>query len=157
MNRPGTCPNCGKDLGLFLPGREFYDTPFRKCPKCKKEYVDRRYKELAILPEGIEGELTYAEAIAFVVLGILAIVFGLIMGRYDYVNGSPVDGPIDIVVVVFAAICFVLAIYHFIIIKFGIKKKKLLAQYGLSVFRLSDPNYALKLKVNGFDVPDKYL
>ncbi len=25
MNRPGTCPNCGKDLGLFLPGREFYD------------------------------------------------------------------------------------------------------------------------------------
>lgn len=156
MNRPGICPNCGKDLGLFLR-RDLYGSPFRTCPKCKKEYVDRRYKELAILPDGIDGEMSYIPAVIFLVVAVIFVIRGVTIGNYDYINGSPVTLSDQIIWYAIGGILFILAAYEFIVIKFGIKKKKLMREYGSSVFRLCDINYARKLSANGFNVPNKYL
>lgn len=50
MYKTKRCPYCGKQIDMAAIGMKFkvaYGSPFRTCPKCHKEYIDRDYREVA--------------------------------------------------------------------------------------------------------------
>lgn len=50
MYKTKRCPYCGKQIDMTAIGMKFkvaYGSPFRTCPKCHKEYIDRDYREVA--------------------------------------------------------------------------------------------------------------
>lgn len=50
---PFRCPHCGHKPGS-AGNTHLYGSPFRRCDKCKQEYIDRRYHEIAI--DGVRHE-----------------------------------------------------------------------------------------------------
>lgn len=51
MYKMKRCPYCGRQIDLAAIGMKFkvaYGSPFRTCPKCHKEYIDRDYREVAL-------------------------------------------------------------------------------------------------------------
>ena len=51
MYKTKRCPYCGKQIDMAAIGMKFkvaYGSPFRTCPKCHKEYIDRDYREVAL-------------------------------------------------------------------------------------------------------------
>ena len=42
------CPHCKKNLGNINTDDYLYGSPLKTCPKCKKEYLDPRFHEIAI-------------------------------------------------------------------------------------------------------------
>ena len=157
MKRRGYfCPNCGKDLGLDWPAPK-YGSPFRNCRKCKAEYVDKNYIELAIVKGGVEGQLHHAASIVCLILTGLFLFGGLYTSRFEYINGIRVTDSYPVFYYVVAAIFLLCALWNYIYVKSGLKRKKLDKLYGESVMRLRDINYARKLQANGFEVPAYFL
>ena len=51
MYKMKRCPYCGRQIDMAAIGMKFkvaYGSPFRTCPKCHKEYIDRDYQEVAL-------------------------------------------------------------------------------------------------------------
>ena len=154
FNTSDICPNCKKNLGLTKPGF-FYGSPIRICPKCKKEYVDYRYHEIAIegvleqdtrLPTDEENSKKKKDAFVSLLIGIGSLVLfiiifmlgwivyplllGIAVGVVGFFKGMKKEGPKDL----------------------EKKLAELEIERSHSFDRMKDPQYVEKLKGYGYNV-----
>ena len=141
------CPHCG----FVYSGREKSDTfhfgsPFLTCPKCGESFVDKAYHELALEKGKNAGKPHFGGAtISSSVFGLVIMFFGLFSKVRTGIIAGIVVGAISILVIVCEAIDY---------------KKQLnfiKEESERSAERLSNLEYAQKLKDSGFDVPESYL
>lgn len=151
------CPECGKKFFIYNESQHRYGNTIRECKKCKNQYIDPRYHELAIT--GIRK--TDFSVTSFIVL-ILFGAFILYRGIH-FINtrllGSP-DGSnifFSVIFIFFGSITIIAGIAEIIVIKTGLKAKKFDKLLEESEERLSNYEYAQSLKQAGYDVPEKYL
>lgn len=158
-NNSDTCPHCGNNLHLTTPAH-LYGSPFRNCPKCKGEYIDYRYHEIAI--DGIREEDTRLPTREERKEEKKGAWIGLLIGIVCTV--------LFIVFLCLGLIVFPLpigTIFGFIAFFGGLKKttqkdldkklKALEAEKVESINRLRNPQYVEKLQNAGYYIPNEYV
>lgn len=152
------CPSCGKKLFDYYPRVRKYGKIIRTCKKCRADFLDPRYHEMAI--DGIlEEEFAMGPYIFMIILG------ALIAWRGYYLFGVHQLGTPDEVQWLMPTLFMVLgigfilgAIISIILIKTGVKSKKFDRLYAESKERLRDVNYLKALKNLGYELPtDLYI
>ena len=121
------------------------------CKNCRKEFWDTGIVEIAV--SGINKDDTRKIRIKTVISALTAmvcvIVMGLLIGKTDYAQN----------IIVF--VCLGIALFALCIISDLATYKKrchaLKVEEYLSDKRLQNYEYALKLKLKGYPVPEKYL
>lgn len=146
------CPHCGaKQPKCDNPW--FFGSPIRECPICHKEYYDSRYKEIALEGRKTKGGYIWRN-IGLIVGGVL--IFGICTLTYHHyprlnLGATPFMG-------IFAgAFMTVYGAAELVRETVGYDEKIRKKQEIESYKRLEDPEYALKLKDLGIDVPEIYL
>lgn len=149
------CPNCNRTVGTFVVGDYRYGNPIKTCPKCKTEYINPAVHEIevdGISPDAFDMKKLLLGMIMGVVFFIIgAVIFHLEVTRKGYYHTS------NVAVMVISVIAFFYALGNIVFIKTGIKAKWTERKRQESVTRMSNPEYALKLKNHGYNVPEKYL
>lgn len=86
------CPHCGaKYEGLNYKGVQFkdsqmkYGSPLKLCPVCKKEFLDKNYREIAV--EGIRDEDMECVSAKVIFYGIVGIAIGIGAVYYEMYGG----------------------------------------------------------------------
>lgn len=156
LNTHGTCPYCGATISLSYVEKEWkYGSPIRTCKKCKKNYIDGRYHEIAV--EGIAPNTLSIKSNllrSFFLLGCFLIAFLIHFYEIHYQNCYH---PAYCYLMIIMVIGIIFLIIDSIRIKTGAKTKKLEKLRLESVKRLMDNNYAHELESIGYCVPDEYL
>lgn len=149
------CPHCGRMVGKFVAGDYRYGSPIKICPKCKNEYINPVIHEIEV--DGISPDAFDMKKLLMVIL--MGIVFFVIAAAVHYYEITTQDyyHTSCIAIMIISAIIIVYSLANILFIKTGIKAKWTEGKRQESVKRMNDPEYALKLKEFGFDVPDKYL
>ena len=149
------CPQCGKLVGTFVVGDYRYGNPLRVCPKCKTEYINPVFHEIevdGISPDAFDMKrLLIGLLVGVVFFAISAAIHYFEVTTQDYYHTS------FIAIMVISAIAVFFSIGNIILIKTGLKAKRTEQKRKESAERLSNAEYALKLKKLGYNVPEKYL
>ena len=147
------CPSCGKhnreDTNTWC-----YGTPIRHCRHCDGEYLDRRWREVAVEgfdPRSTNSSLYLKGCIGFALFAaIMALwIFWSIRtkGYYMTLNAFCVG-----LGVLASIACFVL----WIRIRTGAESKNQAPYMEESMQRMQDPAYVQKLISYGYQVPDTF-
>lgn len=151
----GKCPHCGADIEGTYKNVYIYGSPIRTCKKCKKQYWNKRYHEIAIdgiRPEDLStkgnGKMILGTLIASIVLIALNVVSYSMRGRVFKAL---------LVGAVLAVIFFFGMIIETIKVKSGKKAKELEKKRQESCQRLQNREYADALVQLGYQVPVEYL
>ena len=147
------CPYCGKiyeqrACGGF--GRKsapedvwVFGSPMKLCPNCKRIFIDKDVKELAITPprKADLAKVTTSTRMLLALGAMLALLLFLMGQR------------------VFAGVAAGVALLYLAmdLALYPMRMGKLKKERAASEARLSDPEYARALKKAGVDVPEKYL
>lgn len=147
------CPACGAQIREKCNAWA-YGSPVKVCPKCKKEFLDKRFREVAV--EGFDRRSVnpsfYLKGIfiflAFTLLSVLVLVLMIkFTGTYRvkvlYCIGGGILGTI---------VCILL----YIRVKFGFEEKEREKYMEESRKRLENKSYAEKLRAYGYNVPEQY-
>ena len=149
------CPSCGRIVCTYVAGDYRYGSPLKNCPKCSSEYINPAVHEIevdGISPDAFDMKKLILGMIMGVVFFIIgAVIFHLEVTRKGYYHTS------NIAIMVISVIAFFYALGNIVFIKTGIKAKWTERKRQESVSRMSDPEYALRLKAHGYNVPEKYL
>lgn len=153
----GTCPYCKTKLFTYNQNqlKWLYGSPIRPCKKCKRNFIDIRYHEIAI--EGIElGTFSIKKAIksALILAAISFISYLLLYYERHY---QEYYHPQFYAIIIVSAIGALFMIFDAIKIITGIKKKKIEKLQNESITRLKDKSYAQQLAGLGYPVPNEYL
>ncbi|MBQ8177094.1 MAG: hypothetical protein IJ035_08700 [Oscillospiraceae bacterium] len=149
------CPNCGRLVGTFVVGDYRYGSPLKICKKCKTEYINPAVHEIevdGISPDAFDMKrllIGILVGIVFIIIG--AAIFYFEVTRKGYYHTS------TIAIMVISAIAIFYALGNIFFIKTGIKAKWTERKRQESAERMSNPEYALRLKEHGYNVPEKYL
>ena len=149
----GTCPKCGAQVREKC-NAWVYGSPIRTCPKCKNEFLDKRWREVAIdgFATGPKSAKLYLGAtIGFLVFTIICILWlrNLISTQGHY----PTKLAGCIVVGIVGTIgCFIV----FLRIITGYEDKQNAKYMAESKRRLQDKEYIDKLISFGYTVPDEF-
>ena len=147
------CPYCGRvyeqrACGSF--GRKpqpedvwVYGSPMRLCESCKRIFIDKDVKELAIT------ELRKSDTAKITANTKMLLPMGALVAVLLYVLGQPTFAIVAVAVAV-VYLAMDLGMYP-------MRMKKLRREREASEKRLSDPDYARALKKAGIDVPERYL
>ena len=149
------CPDCGRLVGTFVVGDYRYGCPLNTCPRCKAEYINPAFHEIEV--DGISPD---AFDIKKLLLGILmGVVFFAVSAGIHYYEVTMQDHyhTSCIAIMVISAIAVFYSISNIIFIKTGLKDKRTQKKRQESTRRLSNPQYAMRLKELGYNVPEKYL
>lgn len=150
----GNCPECGARVHEKC-NAWVYGSPIRTCPKCKKEFLDKRWREVAIdgfTPGSKNAKFYLGGTVSFLLFTIACILWlrSMISTRGHY----PVKLIGCIVVGIIGTIgCFVV----FLRIVTGYEDKKNARYLDESKRRLQDKNYVDKLISFGYTVPDEFM
>ena len=146
------CPECGtKNREVYNAWA--YGSPVKVCKACRAEYLDRRFREVAI--DGFDprsNNISFYVKGALLLLAIALVSAGLLyfqMGRGYYSTKILIAA---IACGLGSIACAVMALR----IKLGFQDKangKFMAE---SEARLRDPAYVQKLEGFGYKVPEKY-
>ena len=120
-----------------------FGSPMKLCSNCKRIFIDKDVKELAITPpRKADLAKVTASTRSLLVLGALVTLLLLLLGQraFAWVAGA-------------IALVYLLADLALYPVRMG----KLRKERAASEARLSDPEYARALKKAGIDVPEKYL
>ena len=150
------CPSCGKKLFSYEARTRKYGKMTGVCKKCNATYIDPRYKELAII--GIpEDEFSVLSYVLLILLG------GFFFWRASHLFAVKQLGTPDsmqwLMPSVFALIGAALVIggiAEIIMIKTGLKEKKMNKLLAESEQRMKDRTYVKMLLDMGVPVPEKY-
>ena len=142
------CPQC-KTKNRETCNSWMYDSPIRQCKACRSEYLDRRWREVAI--DGFDPRSNNAPLYAKVALVLLAIA--LVCGIMIYFQYARGYYSIKIIAVgagsvLIASACGINALR----IKLGFQAKDNDKYMAESKARLSDPQYVEKLRKYGYKV-----
>ena len=147
------CPYCGKvyeqrACGGFgrkpLPEDVWvYGSPMKLCANCKRIFIDKDVKELAIT------ELRKSDTAKITANTRTLLPMGALVALLLYVLGQPT----------FAIVAAAVAVVYLAMDlgMYPMRMGKLRKEREASEKRLSDPDYARALKKAGIDVPEKYL
>ena len=147
------CPHCQTSYG---PANAFfYGSPLKTCKKCGKQYVDRRYHEIAL--EGARQEdinpsskENKKSAIATLIISI-AMLFGGVLLLFF--------GRLSIILFLFGGLGIIISISMFKDgTRRGIEKKKSEIENELlmSVQRMQNPQYVQALRIAGYTIPEDF-
>ncbi len=146
------CPHCDK-VNRFSYNTYAYGTPIVNCKDCRKEFVEKKFREPAI--EGFDPRTTnpkiYFKAIPLFLV-ISAVCFALQLSRVGELTFNKLS-----VIAVACAAAAILCLVQFIRIKCGFEDKSNAKHLEESKERLKDKSYAKKLASYGYSVPDEYL
>ncbi|MBP5281789.1 MAG: hypothetical protein J6Z22_04740 [Lachnospiraceae bacterium] len=150
----GKCGHCGETV-KEKSNMWAYGSPIRFCPRCKQEYLDRRWREVAI--EGFDPKSTspayYVKAF-FLCLACLAVSGGWTYYTVHYRNEYHTAMVALIIVSAIGAIgCLILSLG----IALGFMKKGNEQYLQESERRMRDPEYVKKLQAYGYRIPEKYM
>ena len=147
------CPYCGRvyeqrACGGF--GRKpqpedvwVYGSPMKLCESCKRIFIDKDVKELAIT------ELRKSDTAKITANTKTLLPMGALVAVLLYVLGQPT----------FAIVAAAVAVVYLAMDlgMYPMRMGKLKKERAASEKRLSDPDYARALKKAGIDVPERYL
>ncbi len=145
------CPKCGKK-NREACGTWIYGSPIRTCKYCNSEYLDQRWREVAIDgfdPRSTNSGFYLKGTIVFGVLALAALLmlFVTIQTKGYYHTSN--------VLIVFAGILgCILCLIMYLRIKFGFEVKSQQKYLEESKLRLQDPEYVKKLRSYGYVIPD---
>ncbi len=131
-----------------------YGSPIRNCKFCHAEYLDRRWREVAIDgydPRSMNSALYLKGMIGFAVFALVAALFTVysIQTRGSY----NMRGAACILLGAFGSVmCLIL----FLRIKLGFEEKSQEKYRNESITRLQNPDYVQKLMHYGYHVPEEY-
>lgn len=143
-HRISRCPHCMQQIDTRGLTTYRLGSPFRNCPRCGKEYVDKEYHELAI--EEYKKPPFIKDNPLFVICGLFlwaCFMAGAILNEQW--------GFFAFLMMIFAVPAGGYAIYVF----GGFKKKKIDREKQASLQRLQDPLYRAKLRAIGYSVPEE--
>lgn len=149
----GNCPKCGARIGERCNAWG-YGSPIRTCPKCKKEFLDKRWREVAIdgfAPGSKNAKLYLGATIGFLLFTIVCVLCLITMintqGHY----------PIKLVgCIVLGIVGTIGCAIVFLRIVTGYEDKQNARYMEESKKRLQDKNYVDKLISFGYAVPDEF-
>ena len=120
-----------------------YGSPMKLCPNCKRIFIDKDVKELAIT------ELRKSDTAKITANTKVLLPMGALVALLLYLLGQPSFAIVAVAVAV-VYLAMDLGMYP-------MRMNKLKREREASEKRLSDPEYAAALKKAGIDVPEKYL
>ena len=149
----GKCSRCGEAV-KEKSNMWAYGSPIRICPFCKQEYLDRRWREVAV--QGFDPKSTsplyYIKAF-FICLAALAVSGGWTWYTVHYHHEYYTSMVAVIIVSSIGAVgCLVLALA----VALGFMKKDNEKYMRESEMRMRDPEYVKKLRECGYQIPEKY-
>ena len=149
------CPYCGKTIRVKRTKAEHaYGSPVRTCEHCKKTYIDRYYRELALEdPNGLDRRKIAPKNIGMLLFGSLLIVLS------GFLFPEAKDVVIRVLVSVLGGLLTLSAAWVVIteFRTYDARMKFFEEERADSEKRLSDREYAQKLKNAGYRVPERYL
>lgn len=151
----GSCPYCGKKFHDYNASSTDFGSPIRKCRYCQKEYLDRRYHEIAV--EGWnESSLNISRSLKVIAIGlvIFLVAGGLTAYTIYFKNYYMTKGVLSAFC---GALIVIVGIVDAVRIKTGAKQKSLELKRAESEKRLSNPVYAHQLSELCYKIPEKYL
>lgn len=148
------CPTCGKQ-NREACSTWVYGSPIRTCKFCHAEYLDRRWREVAIDgydPRSMNSSLYLKGTIGFAVFALVMALWMMYSiktrGYYHTRNAACV-----ILGIFGSVMCLIL----FLRIKLGFEAKSQEKYRNESIARLWNPDYVQKLIDYGYHVPEEYL
>lgn len=153
---PFRCPHCGSKSG-GTGNAHLYGSPFCVCDKCKQEYVDRRYHEIAI--DGIRNKdinLTSERIDADRKKAIIAIIVGIGFLILHYIIAVNSSG--SFFFSLFTILGAILVVAGIDILMDGskrmIEKNRVILdeERQASIRRMQDPSYVQKLRSIGYSL-----
>ncbi|MCM1468495.1 MAG: hypothetical protein NC086_10120 [Alistipes sp.] len=150
----GKCPECGAKIWEKC-NAWVYGSPIRTCPKCRKEFLDSRWREVAI--DGFVRQSTNAKGYFLAMLGFLAVtaVCVLWLRKMIVTQGYYPTKLVGCIVLGIAGTigCAVM----FVRIVTGYEDRQNARYMAESKKRLQDSGYVEKLRSFGYMVPDEYI
>lgn len=149
----GNCPNCGAKTGENC-NAWVYGSPIRTCPKCKSEYLDNRWREVAIDgfdPRSNSPSFYIKGFFGFLIFTIacIAVLIWMIRTQGHY--------PVKLLGCALLGIVGTLGCgVVFLRIKLGYEEKKNAVFLEESKRRLQDKEYVEKLVSYGYNIPAEY-
>ncbi len=141
------CPECKtknrEDCNTWM-----YGTPIRTCKACRSEYLDRRWREVAI--DGFDPRSNNAKVYAKGVLLFLAIAAA--GGAMTQFGGGP-NHTKALAICISGCLLTITCAIMALRIKFGFQNKDNQKFLEESRARLRDPQYVKKLESFGYKVP----
>ena len=143
------CPKCGAKF-KEKSNTWMYGCPIKQCKSCQSEFVDTRWREVAI--QGLDQKS--GNTSLYVKSAIISFFVALIDGWIIY-NSSSI-WTTEIAVGICAIIGFVMSIIMIFRIELGFEKKSNQRYLDESKRRMADPEYVRKLSDFGYYIPDEY-
>ena len=147
------CPGCMK-MNRERCNSWFYGSPIRRCKYCGMEYLDKRWREVALQGVDPRSENSTLYLVGTIFFGIITLVLLNIV-----VKDLTVENYFAWDVVMFMAIAVmgtIISIVMFIRIITGIEARTAAKYMAESERRLRNPEYANKLATMGYRIPDIY-
>lgn len=155
LETDGSCPHCKKRFSSYNASSSDFGSPIRKCRYCQKEYLDRRYHEIAV--EGWnESSLNPMNSLKVAGIGLAGVLIAGGLTAYTiytkgyYMMKGALAG-------ILAFVIMIVGIVDFIRVKTGAKQRSIDKKKVESEERLKNREYAMLLAENGYNVPEKYL
>ena len=126
-----------------------YGSPIRECKACHSEYLDRRFREVAI--DGFDPRSNNAKLYVKGALFLLALALVCGVLTYFQYNGGHCSMKI-VIAGVASALGAIACGINALRIKLGFQNKDDDKYMAESKFRLSDPQYVEKLRKYGYKV-----
>lgn len=149
-----TCGRCGEKVRE--KGNTWgYGSPIRTCPFCKQEFLDRRWREIAV--QGLDPKST--SPLYFIKAFLLCLVALAVSGGWTYYtvhyHNEYYTSVVAVIIVsaIGAVGCLALALW----IALGFTKKGNEKYRQESEMRMRDPEYVKKLQQCGYQIPAKYM
>ena len=150
----GNCPKCGEktkeSCNLWV-----YGSPIRYCVRCKQEYLDKRWREVAI--DGFDPRSTNPGLYLKATLGFGAAALALGGWLYYSINFMHSYNTIFVALAAICGIATVLFLVMLIRNKMGVEDKINAASLAESRRRLQNPEYVRKLQEYGYQIPEEFL
>ena len=150
-----SCPHCGFHYSIMQPAKSgFYGSPFRTCSICRKSFIDKDYREIAV--SGIRSVDTQRVSTSTALLSIFPALF---FAAGLYCCFSVGFSPSSVLITAGGAVVLAIVIWLMFSEARGYEQRQqyLKQESEQSEARLRNPEYALALKKLGYHVPEKYL
>lgn len=149
----GICPKCGAKVKEKC-NAWVYGSPIRTCPKCNMEYLDTRWREVAVdgFAKGSKNaKLYFIATLGFLLFSVLCILRLIYVQKTDSYYSSELIGCI---IVGFVGVLGCGLIFLRIVTGYEDKKNAIFMEESKK--RLQDKNYVEKLVIYGYKIPDEF-
>lgn len=150
------CPSCGKKLFSYEIRERRFGSPLKECNKCKAEYLDPRFYEIAL--NGIPSdEFKLTSYVIMLAFGGFILWRGIHMFDLKQLGTpSEIQWLLPSILTIFGIALILAGVYEIVIIKTGLKKKKFEKIMEESRARIKSPTYVYKLRELGYPVPEQF-